>query len=63
VLIDGSRSGCGDPDAAKKVARAAVDKAGYAAFAESLFRRMFFSPSPEADAIVARATPSCAARL
>ena len=55
VLIDGSRSGSGDPDAAEKAARAAVDKAGYPAFAESLFRQMFFSPSPEADAIVARA--------
>jgi pimeloyl-ACP methyl ester carboxylesterase len=55
VLIDGSRSGSGDADAAEKAARAAVDKAGYAAFAESLFRQMFFTSSPEADAIVARA--------
>ena len=32
-----------------------IEKAGYAAFAESLFRQMFFKPSREADAIVARA--------
>ena len=55
VLIDGSRSGSGDPDAAEAAARAAVQKAGYPAFAERLFRQMFFQPSPEADAIVARA--------
>jgi pimeloyl-ACP methyl ester carboxylesterase len=55
VLIDGSRAGSGDPDAAEKAARAAVEKTGYAAFAESLFRQMFFSPSPGADAIVERA--------
>jgi len=55
VLIDGSRSGSGDPDAAEKAARAAVDAVGYPAFAEDLFRQMFFSSSPEADAIVARA--------
>jgi len=55
VLIDGSRSGSGVPDAAERAARAAIEKAGYAAFAESLFRQMFFSPSAQADAIVARA--------
>ena len=55
VLIDGSRSGTGDPDAAERAAHAAIENTGYAAFAESLFRQMFFSPSAEADAIVARA--------
>ena len=56
VLIDGSRQASGDPDAAEKAARAAIDSSGgYAAFAENLFRQMFFSASPEADAIVARA--------
>jgi len=55
VLIDGSRTGSGDPGAAETAARAAVDKAGYAAFAENLFRQMFFTPSALADAIVARA--------
>jgi pimeloyl-ACP methyl ester carboxylesterase len=55
VLIDGSRTGSGDPDKAEAAARAAVEKAGYPAFAEALFRQMFFTPSPLAEAIVARA--------
>ena len=55
VLIDGSRSGSGDPEAAEADAHATIDKVGYPAFAEHLFRQMFFKPSPEADAIVARA--------
>jgi pimeloyl-ACP methyl ester carboxylesterase len=55
VLIDGSRSGSGDPDGAEAAAHAAIDKVGYPAFAEHLFRQMFFAPSAEADAIVARA--------
>ena len=55
VLIDGSRSGSGDADAAEAAAHAAIDKVGYPAFAEHLFRQMFFKSSPEADAIVARA--------
>lgn len=55
VLVDGSRSGSGDPESAEAAARAAVEKAGYPAFAEHLFRQMFFRSSPEADAIVARA--------
>ena len=55
VLIDGSRSGSGDPDAAEAAAHAAIDKVGYPAFAEHLFRQMFFKSSPQADAIVARA--------
>jgi len=55
VLIDGSRTGWGDPAADEAAARAAVEKAGYPAFAENLFRQMFFAPSALADAIVARA--------
>jgi hypothetical protein len=55
VLIDGSRSGSGDPDAAEAAAHAIIEKVGYPAFAEHLFRQMFFKPSAEADAIVARA--------
>lgn len=54
VLIDGSRSASGDPDAAEKAARAAIDSAGYDAFAENLFRQMFFTASAQAEAIVAR---------
>ena len=55
VLVDGSRTGTGDPTAAEAAARAAVDKAGYPAFAANLFRQMFFKPSALADAVVARA--------
>jgi pimeloyl-ACP methyl ester carboxylesterase len=55
VLIDGSRTGSGDPDKAEAAARAAVEKVGYPAFAEALFRQMFFTPSALAEAIVVRA--------
>ncbi len=60
VLVDGSRLASGDPDAAESAARAATEKAGYPAFAESLFRQMFFSSSALADAIVTRALRSSA---
>ena len=60
VLVDGSRNATGDPDAAEQSARATVEKMGYAAFAETLFRQMFLKPSAEADAIVARALESSA---
>src|SRR5207237_10549820 len=40
--------------------RATLDKLGYGAFAERLFRQMFFKPSAQADAIVARAVKSSA---
>src|SRR5882672_3314155 len=43
-----------------EAARATVEKLGYAAFAEMLFRQMFFTPSAQADAIVARALKSSA---
>lgn len=55
VLIDGSRLASGDPEAADAAARAAIEKAGYPAFAENLFRQMFLEGSPLADAIVERA--------
>jgi pimeloyl-ACP methyl ester carboxylesterase len=55
ILVDGSRLASGDPDAAESAARAAIEKAGYPAFAENLFRQMFFSPSALAEATVARA--------
>jgi len=55
VLVDGSRNATADPQAAESAARATVDKLGYAAFAETLFRQMFFKPSAQADAIVTRA--------
>lgn len=61
VLVDGSRNAASDPDAAERSARATVEKLGYPAFAEALFRQMFFKPSAQADAIVARAVKSSAA--
>jgi len=64
VLVDGSRNApggkSGDPDGAEAAARATVEKMGYAAFAETLFRQMFFTPSAAAEAIVARAVKSSA---
>ena len=55
VLVDGSRSATGDPDAAESAVRATVEKMGYAAFAEALFRQMFFKSSAEATQFAARA--------
>lgn len=60
VLVDGSRNAGSNPAQAERAARALLDKAGYAAFAESLFRQMFFTPSALADAIVARAVKDSA---
>jgi len=60
ILVDGSRLATGDPDAAEAAARAAIAKSGYPAFAENLFRQMFFKPSATADAIVARAVRTSA---
>jgi pimeloyl-ACP methyl ester carboxylesterase len=60
VLVDGSRAGSGNPDAAEATARAQIAKNGYPAFAEHLFRQMFFKPSAEAEAIVERAVKSSA---
>jgi pimeloyl-ACP methyl ester carboxylesterase len=60
VLVDGSRNATSDPDGAEAAARATVEKMGYAAFAETLFRQMFFTPSAAADAIVARALKASA---
>src|SRR5689334_20735516 len=48
VLVDGSRNATSDPDGAEAAARAAIEKNGYAAFAEMLFRQMFFAPSARA---------------
>jgi pimeloyl-ACP methyl ester carboxylesterase len=60
VLVDGSRLAERDPEAAAAAARAAIDKVGYPAFAESLFRQMFLAPSPTAEAIVRRAVAQSA---
>jgi pimeloyl-ACP methyl ester carboxylesterase len=55
VLVDGSRVGSGDPDAAEAQARATIERAGYKAWAESLFRQMFFKQTPAAERLVQRA--------
>ena len=61
VLIDGSRAATGNPDAAETTARSMIAQGGYAAFAENLFRQMFFKQTNESEAIVARAVRSSAA--
>jgi pimeloyl-ACP methyl ester carboxylesterase len=61
VLVDGSRNAADDPEGAERAARATIERMGYAAFAETLFRQMFFKPSAEADAIVERAVRGSAA--
>jgi pimeloyl-ACP methyl ester carboxylesterase len=58
VLVDGSRNATSDPQGAEAAARATIENMGYAAFAEALFRQMFFTRSEQADAIVARAVRS-----
>jgi pimeloyl-ACP methyl ester carboxylesterase len=60
VLVDGSRLADRDPEGAAQAARAVIDKAGYPAFAENLFRQMFFSPSAQATEMVARGVRSTA---
>jgi pimeloyl-ACP methyl ester carboxylesterase len=55
VLVDGSRIGSGDPAEAEAAARAAIESAGYAAFARKFFSDMFLAPSEEAERIIARA--------
>ncbi len=61
VLIDGSRLTDRDPEAAQASARALVEKVGYPAFAEDLFRQMFLAASPSAEAIVRRAVSTSGA--
>lgn len=48
VLVDGSRIGTGDPAAAAASAKAAIDAAGFARFANGLFEGMFLPSSPAA---------------
>ena len=54
VLVDGSRQGTGDPAQAEAVTRSAIVAAGYAKFAENVFRQMFLEWSPLAEEIFAR---------
>src|SRR5882672_3461192 len=60
VLVDGSRNATRDPEAAEAAARGTIEKLGYAPFAGMLLRQMFFKPSAQADAIVARALKASA---
>jgi pimeloyl-ACP methyl ester carboxylesterase len=55
VLIEGSRLATGDPETAETAARIAIDKSGYSAFADNLFRQMFFTPSALAETVLTRA--------
>ena len=55
VLVDGSRAGSGDPDAAEAAARAQIEQKGYKAWAEELFRQMFFRQTPASERLVQRA--------
>jgi pimeloyl-ACP methyl ester carboxylesterase len=61
VLVDGSRNATSDPDGAEAMARATIQKLGYASFAETLFRQMFFRKTEESEAIVERAVTQSAA--
>ena len=55
VLIDGSRAGSGDADGAEAAARAQIEQNGYQAWAEDLFRQMFFKSTPASERLVQRA--------
>jgi pimeloyl-ACP methyl ester carboxylesterase len=55
VLIDGSRAGSGDPAAVEAAAQAQIAQVGYRAWAEDLFRHMFFQPTPATERLVQRA--------
>jgi pimeloyl-ACP methyl ester carboxylesterase len=55
VLIDGSRMGTGDPAQAEDAMHTAIDFVGFPAFADALFKGMFFRPSTDATRIVGRA--------
>jgi len=55
VLVDGSKMGSGDPQQAEDAMRAAIEFAGYPAFADAFFAQMFLAPSRESRAIIARA--------
>lgn len=55
VLVDGSRQGLGDPQAAERNARAAIEANGYAAFMRPFFEAMFLESSPLSRTVVERA--------
>lgn len=55
VLVDGSRQGIGDPDAAEGNARAMLEAKGYGAFMRAFFEAMFLERNAHSQAVVARA--------
>jgi pimeloyl-ACP methyl ester carboxylesterase len=55
ALVDGSRMALGEPRQAGEAMRAAIEFTGFPAFAEALFRQMFFTPSAQATSIIERA--------
>jgi pimeloyl-ACP methyl ester carboxylesterase len=55
VLVDGSRQGIGDPDAAERNARAALEANGYVAFMRPFFEAMFLERSALSERVVERA--------
>lgn len=55
VLVDGSRQGMGDPDAAERSAREALEANGYAAFMRPFFEAMFLRKSALSEIVVERA--------
>ena len=55
VLIDGSRQGSGDPDAAEAAMRKAIDAVGFTEFRENVFSQMFLHWSAAAEKLLERA--------
>ena len=56
ALVDGSRTGVGDPRQAAQAMRAAIEFTGFTAFADALFTQMFLDPAaPHAVSIIGRA--------
>jgi pimeloyl-ACP methyl ester carboxylesterase len=55
VLIDGSLTGVGDPEAAEQAMRERIAAKGFRAFSEDLFRDMFLVPFDRSDEIMERA--------
>jgi pimeloyl-ACP methyl ester carboxylesterase len=56
ALVDGSRTGTGDPRQAADAMRTAIEFTGFSAFADALFRQMFVdAAAPHAVNIIARA--------
>jgi pimeloyl-ACP methyl ester carboxylesterase len=55
VLIDGSLTGSGDPDAAEQATREKIAAKGFRTFAEGFFRDMFPVPFDGAEEIIERA--------